>query len=222
MKFIREAVQDNLKPILEEENGKKRLYIEGRFMAGNVGNKNGRIYPFNILEAETNRYINENVKQNKAYGELGHPATPQVNLERVAIHIKNLVAEGHNIVGKALVASTPMGKIVSGLIEDGANIGVSTRGLGSLKPNSSGLNEVQDDFRLAAVDVVSDPSGPNCFVSGIMENVEYIFDAASGLYIEQHLDDIKKSLKTMSISQINDNKVRIFEQFIGGLVKIKK
>lgn len=220
MKFIRE-LSESVSHTIEEatESSPKRMYLEGKFMAGNIGNKNGRIYPITVLENETNRYIAENVKQNRAYGELGHPASPIINLDRVAIHIKNLRCEGNDIVGKALIASTPMGQIVKGLIEDGANLGVSTRGLGTLKTNKQGLNEVQNDFKLAAVDVVSDPSGPNCFVAGIMENVEYIYDAAKGTYVEQHLDDIKQNLKSMNVTQITENQERLFKNFLRGLVK---
>lgn len=220
MRLIRELSESVIHTIEEAtETSPKKMYLEGKFMAGNVGNKNGRLYPMTILENETNRYITENVKKNKAYGELGHPATPTINLDRVAIHIKDLRCEGNDIMGKALIASTPMGQIVKGLIEDGANLGVSTRGLGSLKTNKQGLNEVQSDFKLAAIDVVSDPSGPNCFVAGIMENVEYIFDAAKGTYVEQHIDDIKKDLKSMSLTQITENQERIFKNFLHGLVK---
>jgi hypothetical protein len=211
--FIQEAT---------EEGGAKRLYIEGIFMMGDHPNRNNRVYPVATLEKEVGRYIKENVDKSRAYGELGHPATPTINLDRVAIHIKSLVKEGKNFVGRALVASTPSGNIVRGLIEDGANLGVSSRGLGSLKQVKEGLNEVQSDFYLATpADVVADPSAHDAFVQGIMENVEYWYDAAKGTYSEQRIDGLKKEIKTLTIEQIEKRRQAMFESFIRGLSKTR-
>lgn len=220
MKLIRELVEGV--SFIQEANdaGVKRMYIEGIFMQGDHANRNKRIYPVATLDKEVNRYIKENVDKNRAYGELGHPATPSINLDRVAIHIKSLVKEGTNFVGKALVASTPSGDIVRGLINDGANLGVSSRGLGSLKQVKEGLNEVQGDFYLATpADVVADPSAHDAFVQGIMENVDYWYDAARGTYVESRIDDIKKVVRKMTTEQVEERRGAMFEAFLRGLHK---
>ena len=220
LKLIKE-VSEHITPLLEEgADGVKRMYLEGTFMVGGTPNRNKRIYPNETLQREVARYVKENIDTNRAYGELGHPASPTINLDRVAIHIKSLKTEGNNIIGKAMVASTPMGDIVRGLINDGANLGVSSRGLGSLKQVKEGLNEVQGDFYLATpADVVADPSAPGAYVQGIMEGVEYWFDAATGTYAERTIEEDYKTLRKMTVKQIEETRIRMFQNFLDNLAK---
>lgn len=216
MKLITE-LNENIEYVKEETEGLKRYYLRGVYAEAEVNNRNKRRYPFPILEREINRYTKENIEKNSGYGELGHPTGSNINLDRACLLIKELKQDKNSWIGKGLVTNTPMGRIVEGLIDDGARLGVSTRALGSLKPMGDGINEVQDDLRLLAVDVVADPSAPNAFVNGIMENVEYVYDAARGAYIEEHLDATKKALKGMSLRQIENAKLAIFEDFIAKL-----
>lgn len=160
------------------ESGKKTHHISGIFMQGAVKNRNGRVYPTEILEKEMNRYNEQFVKTKRALGELGHPDGPQINGDRVSHLITEMSRDGDNFIGKAKIIGTPMGEIVKTFIDEGVKIGVSTRGLGSVKQNRSGIMEVQNDFRLQTVDIVTDPSGPDCFVEGILENTQYYFDIA--------------------------------------------
>ena len=177
MLLITETVQDNIKLLKESaEDGSQKFSIEGIFMQTDKENKNGRNYPSKTLLKEAKRYEKEYVKKNRALGELGHPEGPTVNLDRVSHVIKELWNEGTDIYGRARILDTPMGEIVKGLLNDGVSIGVSTRGMGSIKKNDKGVNEVQDDFLLAAVDIVSDPSAPDAFVNGIMEGKEWVWD----------------------------------------------
>lgn len=216
MKLIRELVEE-VQYLKEEKDGKTSLYIRGPFAQAEVPNRNKRIYRMNIMEKEVHRYLNESVNQSRAFGELGHPPGPNINLDRACILIKEMVKDGNNFNGKALVTSTPMGQIVAGLINDGAKLGVSTRALGSLKPLKDGINEVQSDFRLLAVDVVADPSAPDAYVEGIMEGSEYIWNAASGTWAERTIENQRKEIKTMTLEQIEDNKLRLFETFLNSL-----
>lgn len=210
MKLIREEIQD-VQYITEEHDGKKKLFIEGIFMQANVKNRNGRIYPSHVMENEVRRYVKEKVAKGCAYGELGHPNGPQINLDRVCHVIKELKMSGNDVHGKALVINEGMGKIVHGLIEAGANLGVSSRGLGSLKP-VNGIMEVQDDFKIcAAADMVSDPSGPDCWVQGIMENVEYFYDS-EGLIRAAEVS--KNEIKKMSSRELEEAKYRLFENYL--------
>ena len=176
MLLITETVQENIKLTESTEDGEQKLSIEGVFMQANKENKNGRIYPSKTLLKEAKRYEKEYVKKNRALGELGHPEGPTVNLDRVSHVVKELWNEGDDIHGRARILDTPMGKIVKGLLKDGVSIGVSTRGMGSIKKNKEDINEVQDDFLLAAIDIVSDPSAPDAFVNGIMEGKEWVWD----------------------------------------------
>ena len=204
------------------ESGKKSHYIEGIFMQGNIKNRNGRIYPADILEKEMIRYNKDYVKEKRALGELGHPNGPQINADRVCHIITEMKRDGDNFVGKAKILDTPMGKILKNFIDEGVKTGVSTRGLGSVKPTNEGIMEVQDDFHLAAVDSVTDPSGPNCFVRGIMENTEYYYDIASGNWrvaekLEETVKELKKEYKP-TVKKIDEAKaLRIFESFIASL-----
>jgi hypothetical protein len=200
-----------------KEDGHKDHFIEGIFLQSNVVNRNGREYPKNIMEKEVSRYMAEVVKLNRAYGELGHPAGPQINLDRVSHIITELKWDGDNVIGKAKITRTPMGDIARGLLESGAQLGVSSRGMGSLK-ESNGKMVVQSDYKIAtAADIVADPSAPNAFVRGIMENVDWIYDPVKGTWQEQRLDEIKNDIKRMSLSEINNNKLTIFEDYIASL-----
>lgn len=203
------------------EDGGKKFYVEGVIMQGNIKNRNGRIYPMETLVKESNRYTSEYITKNKAYGELNHPTNrANIDLERACVMFTELRQDGNNIVGKARVLeSLPMGKIVRGLIDEGANLGISSRGLGSVKKNSAGIMEVQNDFVLMTPgDIVADPSGPNCYVQGIMEGVEFFYDVATGNWeamqvIEQHVEEIHKNYK-----QIDEAKAfKMFEKFLSTL-----
>ena len=197
----------------EDENKKKNYFIEGIFMQSETKNRNGRVYPKVILQKEVKRYTDKFINTKRAFGELGHPDGPTVNLERVSHMITELVEDGANFVGRAKVMDTPYGKIVKNLIDEGAKLGVSSRGMGSLKPVQDGLQEVQSDFYLAtAADIVADPSAPDAFVSGIMEGREWIWD--NGLLKEKEIVEYQKRVERAT--EISRNKVRIeaFENFI--------
>jgi hypothetical protein len=210
MKLITELTED-IKFIKENAgNGDKNYFIEGVFMQSEVKNRNGRVYPKNILAKETGRYINEYVNKGRALGELNHPTGPTVNLDRVSHIVKELYEDGKNIYGKAKVLDTPMGKIVKNLIEEGAQLGVSTRGMGSLK-SKNGYQEVQEDFMLAAIDIVADPSAPNAFVNGIMEGKEWIFE--NGIWSERQLEHSKKLIKNSSSKNLEKNIVKVFKEY---------
>ena len=222
MKLITEVYDDDCSVLTEaSEDGKKSYFIEGIFMQGDLKNRNGRIYPSNILENEMKRYNEQFIKPKRALGELGHPNGPQINGDRVSHLITEMKRDGSNFVGKAKILSTPMGEIVKTFIDEGVKVGVSTRGLGSVKPTKEGIMEVQDDFHLATVDIVTDPSGPNCFVNGIMENTEYYYDIASGNWrvmerLEETVKELKKEVTTRN--PLGEAKaLRIFENFIASL-----
>lgn len=220
MKLICEQIEE-VKYITEtSENGQKNLFITGVFMVSEEKNKNGRIYPRGVMEAEVKRYMEEAVAKNRAYGELGHPQGPAINLDRVSHMIKDLRMEGNVVVGKAQITNTPMGNIVKGLMESGANLGVSSRGLGSLKENKEGIMEVQSDFRLAtAADIVADPSAPGAFVKGIMEGVEYYYDITKGTWIQERIEPMRESMRKLSVKELNEKKLQYFEIFLAGLTR---
>lgn len=214
MKFFVDIAEDV--EYLEEaaDNGSKSLYIKGVFLQGGVKNRNGRIYPVPVLEKEVNRYIKEAIENNRAYGELNHPSSPQINLDRVSHMITELKQDGSNYIGKAKVLNTPMGDIVRNLIKEGANLGVSSRGLGTLKP-SNGIMEVQSDFRLStAADVVADPSAPDAFVQGIMEGVDWIWNngAITQVSLEQAVEEIESSARKRELTI--ERKLEIFEALL--------
>jgi hypothetical protein len=214
MKLITELTED-IKYIKENVgNGDKNYFIEGIFMQSDVKNRNGRIYPKNTLAKETGRYITEYVNKGRALGELNHPTGPTVNLDRVSHIVKELHEDGKNVYGKAKVLDTPMGKIVKNLIDEGAQLGVSTRGMGSLKAKN-GYQEVQEDFMLAAIDIVADPSAPNAFVNGIMEGKEWVFD--NGIWEERQLQRAKNLIKKSSKKNLSENMVKVFNQFFKNL-----
>lgn len=210
MKLITELTED-IKYIKENVgNGEKHYFIEGIFMQSDVKNRNGRVYPKNILFKECTRYINDYVNKGRALGELNHPTGPTVNLDRVAHIVKELHEDGQSIYGKAKVLDTPMGKIVKNLIDEGAQLGVSTRGMGSLKARN-GYQEVQEDFMLAAIDIVADPSAPNAFVNGIMEGREWVFE--NGMWSERDRDRSVKLIKNSSKRDLQKNIVKVFENY---------
>lgn len=212
MRLICELTE-NVHCINEEKDGKKTLYLEGVFMQADIKNKNGRLYPAAIMGNEVARYMKEAVTANRAYGELGHPQGPQINLDRVSHMVESLRMDGNNVVGRAKIVETPMGNIVKGLLEGGANLGVSSRGLGSLKP-VNGLMEVQEDFRLVtAADIVADPSAPDAFVRGIMENVEYFY-APDGTIKSQVAEACKKKMKTLSKRELEEAQLRLFRFYL--------
>lgn len=213
MKLITEVYDSDIQFITEaKEDGGKNYFIEGIFMQGDIKNRNGRIYPMQTLMKEVKRYNKEYVEQNRAYGELGHPQGPTINLERVSHMIKELYQDGSNVIGKAKIMDTPMGTIVKNLMNEGARLGVSSRGMGSLKQRG-GINEVQPDFMLAtAADIVADPSAPEAFVEGIMEGVEWlqIDDRWVPQYIEEAQDKIRKASKR----DLQEAKIRAFADFL--------
>lgn len=211
MKLITEEITD-AQYIVEENGGKKDYKIKGIFMQSETKNKNGRIYPKNILEREVMRYNREFINKNRAFGELGHPDGPTVNLERVSHMIKSLYPEGNNFIGEAKVLDTPYGKIVKNLIDEGARLGVSSRGMGTLT-NSNGANYVKDDFYLAtAADIVADPSAPEAFVEGIMEGKEWVWD--NGVLKEQEINELKLQVEQARRTQLADIQAKVFESFL--------
>jgi hypothetical protein len=218
MKLITELFE-NMEYITEaKENGEKEHYIHGIFLQANKKNRNGRIYPLHIMETEVNRYMNDVISHNRAYGELGHPAGPQINLDRVSHIITQLKRDGDNFIGKAKLTETPMGNIAKGLLKSGANLGVSSRGMGSLTPDKNGAMMVGPDFHLAtAADIVADPSAPDAFVKGIMEGVEWLYDPVKDTWHEEKLDNMKKTINKMTINQIEEQKMAIFEGYLKSL-----
>lgn len=219
MKLITELVEEVQYISEAKETGGKEHFIEGIFLQANRKNRNGRIYPLEVMEKEVNRYMSEVVKNNRAYGELGHPAGPSINLDRVSHIITELRRDGDNFIGKAKITKTPMGEIARGLLESGASLGVSSRAMGSLVPRKDGIMEVQGDFHLStAADIVADPSAPDAFVKGIMEGVEWIYDPVKDTYYEEKLDNMKTAMHKMTIKQLEEQKIAIFENYISSLL----
>jgi hypothetical protein len=211
MRLISE-VTDHVKFITEGKNN-KNMYIEGVFLQAEVKNRNGRIYPDRIMEKEVNRYTTSYIDKKRAFGELGHPDGPTINLDRVSHIIESLKKDGTNYVGKAKITDTPHGNIVKGLINAGAQLGVSSRGMGTLKANKAGIQEVQSDFYLAtAADIVADPSAPDAFVNGIMEGKEWVW--ANGIIKEHEIANMKKKIGSTSKNRLTGLEARIFNEFI--------
>tara|TARA_B100000902_G_scaffold44867_1_gene52449 strand:- start:1844 stop:2569 length:726 start_codon:yes stop_codon:yes gene_type:complete len=241
MKLITEEIE-SAKVLVEEKDGKKSMFIEGIFLQGNLKNRNGRFYPVETLDKEVNRYSEQFVSKGRALGELGHPDGPTVNLDRVSHKIVDLHKEGHNFIGKAKLLDTPMGKIAQSLIDEGVQLGVSSRGMGSLRDTNEGYKVVGEDFMLAtAADIVADPSAPDAFVNGIMEGVEWIWDA--GLLkaqsqireatvqetvaviekqpeeiVDQAIKETKKTInKFVDQKRLDEKKLEIFQNFLSNL-----
>jgi len=215
MKLILEQQDSNIQVITEsKQNGKKDVFIEGIFMMADSKNRNGRIYESKILQPAVNKYVEEQVKTGRAVGELNHPEGPTINLDKVSHLITKLEWNGTNVVGKAKILDTPMGQIVKGLLEGGVKLGVSSRGMGSLEQRN-GVNYVKDDFQLATIDIVQDPSAPSAFVDGIMEGVEWIWE--NGVYKPQEIEKIETEIKRTPKAQLAEAQVRVFQHFLSKL-----
>ena len=216
MKLIREEIE-SVDFIVEEKNGKKSMFIEGIFLQGDLKNRNGRMYPMETLRREVARYNENHVMAGRALGELGHPDGPTVNLDRVSHKIVSLKENGSNFIGKAKILSTPMGKIAESLIGEGVRLGVSSRGIGSLRPTREGVNIVGDDFMLAtAADIVADPSAPDAFVEGIMEGKEWVWDG--GILREKYAQKTYKQINTLVTQrQLDEKKIELFNNFLNNL-----
>jgi hypothetical protein len=216
MKLIKEHIEE-VKYLTETtESGKKNMYIEGRFLVGDEVNRNNRMYKMDTLRQEVARYNKEYVDTNRALGELGHPDTPSLNLERVSHKIVSLVEDGNTFRGKALVLETPYGQIVKNFIDSGVNLGVSSRAMGSVVMTKEGYNLVQDDLRLAtAADIVADPSAPGAFVQGIMENKEWLF--VEGRFVEVDFDNAKRQIRQAPRAQVESVALKLFENYLSKL-----
>ena len=220
MKLISEQWCDNVNYLVEQDpkTGKDHVYIEGIMLQTEVKNKNGRIYPKEIMQKEVKRYTKEYINEKRAYGELGHPEGPTINLERTSHLIQSLKEDGNNFVGKAKILSTPMGEIVKNLLADGARLGVSSRGMGSLKASNEkgGVQMVQSDFQLAtAADIVADPSAPDAFVNGVMEGVEWIWD--NGVIKARKIEEWKHDLSRARTHKLQETKLKVFKSFLENL-----
>ena len=213
MKLITEHLE-KLEYITEEKNGKKDTFIEGVFMQAEKMNRNKRIYPKEVLAEATKKYVSEQVKTGRAVGELNHPEGPQINLDKVSHRITDLKWEGNDVVGRALILDTPMGKIVKGLVEGGCKLGVSSRGMGTVE-QKEGKTYVKDDFVLATVDIVQDPSAPSAFVEGIMEGVEWIWE--NGILKPQQIEEYETEIKRVPMGRISEAQERIFSDFLSKL-----
>ena len=216
MKLITEEIEQ-VEFIVENRNGKKSLYIEGVFLQGNIKNRNGRMYPMETLRKEVSRYNENHIQSGRALGELGHPDGPTVNLDRVSHKIVSLKESGSNYVGKAKILGTPMGKIASNLLDEGVKLGVSSRGVGSLKPTREGFSVVGEDFMLAtAADIVADPSAPDAFVSGIMEGKDWVWDG--GILREKFAEKTYKQINTLvTQKKLDEEKLGLFNDFLSNL-----
>lgn len=218
MKLIKELNEEiNAEVIVEEKDGNKSYFVEGVFMQAEKKNRNGRVYPKDVLFKEVERYNKEYVDTGRAMGELGHPDGPSVNLERVSHVIKELKQSGTDIVGKAKIIDTPYGKIVKNLLDEGVKIGVSSRGMGSIKDNN-GTNEVQKDFMLSAVDIVADPSAPNAFVEGVMEGKEWVWN--NGVLEPRIIDSYKGTISSAGRSELEEAKLYAFADFLSKLMDV--
>ena len=217
MKLIAEFNDQNLQVLTEEKNGKKKFVIEGIFAQADKKNRNGRIYPMPVMEKAVGNYVNQQVSKGRAVGELNHPEGPTVNLDKVSHKIDELKFEGNNVMGKATVLDTPMGKVVEGLLEGDVQLGVSTRGMGSLEQRN-GAMVVKDDFLLNAVDIVQDPSAPNAFVNGIMEGVEWVWN--NGIIEQKAIEKMETEIKKAPRSDLYETQVREFKNFLS-LLKTK-
>ena len=214
MKLISEYVSSPLEVIIEKTNGKKNLYIEGVFMQADKKNRNGRIYEKKILESAVNKYVKEQVSQGRAVGELNHPEGPTVNLDKVSHKITNLEFQGNDVIGKASILKTPMGQIVEGLLEGGVKLGVSSRGMGTLENRRDGAY-VRNDFMLASVDIVQDPSAPSAFVNGIMEGGDWVWD--NGILKPQEIELIETEIKRAPAKALPELEIKAFKNFLSRL-----
>ena len=214
MKLITEFNQEDLSYITEGTGKAKNTFIEGVFMQSESKNRNGRMYPKTVMESAVKKYIKEQVSKGRAVGELNHPDGPTINLDKVSHRITSLKFEGNNVVGKALVLNTPMGKVVKGLIEGGVQLGVSSRGMGSLESKKD-MSVVKNDFHLATIDIVQDPSAPEAFVNGIMEGVEWVWD--NGILKAQQIEKYETEIKQASTAQLKEKQSELFADFLSKL-----
>ena len=213
MKLITETIED-VQILTEERDGKKLLYIEGVFLQGAIKNRNGRMYPFEVLDREVERYNEEYVKSKRALGELGHPDGPTINLDRVSHRIVSLKAEGNNFIGKAQILDTPMGNIAKNLLGEGVQLGVSSRGMGSIQRKED-CNVVADDFMLTtAADIVADPSAPQAFVNGVMEGVDWVYDVATQRWDTMQVVENTKELGDKNVKELQENALKLFDKFL--------
>jgi len=213
MKLIREFTE-SVKYLISGDNTQgKNYFIEGVFLQGEIKNRNGRVYPMEIMKKEVERYTKESIEKNRAYGELGHPDSPTINLDRVSHMIKELKLDGNNYIGKAKIMDTPYGKIVKSLIDEGANLGVSSRGMGTLRAKNDGTQLVQDDFMLAtAGDIVADPSAPDAFVRGVMEGKEWVF--VDGKFIEKDIEQVRREIASTNRIALAEAQALQFAKFL--------
>jgi hypothetical protein len=217
MKLIKE-ITETVSYLVEEADGKKSLHIEGPFLVAEKKNRNGRLYEYNTMKKEVARYTEEYINKHRAFGELGHPESPSINLDRVSHMITSLREDGNTWIGRAKILDTPMGNIASSLIKEGAGLGVSSRGLGTLK-EVNGINEVQDDFMLAtAADIVADPSAPDAYIQGIMEGKEWVF--VKGVWQDREIEETKNLIKKTSSRNLSEAKVKAFETFLDKISRI--
>ena len=216
MKLITEYVENDLEVIAEQKgrNGEKTFTIEGVFMQANKKNRNGRIYEKKIMESAVDKYVTEQVQTGRAVGELNHPEGPTVNLDKVSHKITSLKWEGNDVVGKASILKTPMGKIVEGLLEGGVKLGVSSRGMGSLV-NKNNVSYVGDDFMLSTIDIVQDPSAPSAFVNGVMEGVNWVWD--NGIIKQQDIEEIETEIKEAKVGNLPEVEIKAFKNFLSKL-----
>lgn len=217
MKLISEFNDYGVSPVIIEENekGQKEYFIEGVFMQSEIKNRNGRVYPKEVMQKEVNRYVKEFVEKDRAFGELGHPDGPTINLDKVSHLITKLEEDGNNFVGRAKILSTPNGQIVRNLIDDGAKLGVSSRGLGSLE-EKGGAQYVKNDFQLAtAGDIVADPSAPEAFVNGIMEGTEWVYN--NGILTAMQVDKMQSEMKSAKLNQLEETKLKLWKEFVENL-----
>jgi hypothetical protein len=215
MKLITEYIQEDLSYFTEaSKSGEKNTFIEGIFMQTEAKNRNGRMYPKKIMEGAVNKYVKEQVSKGRAVGELNHPNGPTINLDKVSHRITDLRFEGNDVVGKALVLNTPMGKIVKGLIEGGVQLGVSSRGMGSIE-NKNSMSVVKDDFHLATIDIVQDPSAHNAFVNGIMEGVDWVWD--NGILKAQQIEKYETEIRRTKTKDLQEMQSKLFQDFLSKL-----
>ena len=214
MKLITEQIEEGLEYITEEKDGKKNVFIEGVFMQAEKKNRNGRVYPRTVMEKAVNRYVTEQVNRGRAVGELNHPDGPTINLDKVSHRITELNWDGNNVMGKALILDTPMGQIVKGLVDGGCQLGVSSRGMGTLVQRN-GANVVGEDFALSTVDIVQDPSAPEAFVNGIMEGVEWVWE--NGILKAQEIEEYETEIKRSSSGQLAETQMKVFKDFLSKL-----
>ena len=214
MKLITEFNQEDLSYITEGKGKAKNTFIQGVFMQSESKNRNGRMYPKKVMESAVKKYIKEQVSKGRAVGELNHPDGPTINLDKVSHRITNLEFEGNNVVGKALILNTPMGKVVKGLIEGGVQLGVSSRGMGSLETKND-MSVVKDDYHLATIDIVQDPSAPEAFVNGILEGVEWVWN--NGILKAQQIEKYETEIKQASTAQLKEKQSELFADFLSKL-----